>query len=170
MTLGFSSRGRNGNVPAPGGPLLNTGVRGVTHVYALNRHPVAGDGTIPRDTQRITRPHSGVPWRARCDCSEATAQQIDFEVKKVLDRAYAEAKEVLTIHRDQLKLVTNELLQRESLDGATFNELIGRKVRKEVRRPYQSLRWRRRFNGGTSYTSPILAPPRRDSRSSSLHV
>jgi cell division protease FtsH len=69
------------------------------------------------------------------DCSEATAQQIDAEVKKILERAYAEAKEVLTIHRDQLELVTNELLKRESLDGAMFNELIGRKAQKEIPSP-----------------------------------
>jgi cell division protease FtsH len=69
------------------------------------------------------------------DCSEATAQQIDSEVKKILDRGYAEAKEVLTIHRDQLELVTNELLKRETLDGAMFNELIGRKGQKEIPSP-----------------------------------
>jgi len=69
------------------------------------------------------------------DCSEATAQMIDLEVKKILDRAYAEAKEVLTIHRDQLELVTNELLKRETLDGAAFNELIGRKDEKTVPSP-----------------------------------
>ena len=69
------------------------------------------------------------------DCSEATAQQIDSEVKKILDRAYAEAKEVLTIHRDQLELVTNELLKRETLDAAAFNELLGRKEQKETPAP-----------------------------------
>ena len=78
------------------------------------------------------------------DCSEATAQQIDSEVKKILDRAYAEAKEVLTMHRDQLDLVANELLRRETLDGAAFNELIGRKGEKEVPSPLPE---------------PALAPP-----------
>jgi cell division protease FtsH len=60
------------------------------------------------------------------DCSEQTAQAIDEEVKKILDRAYAEAKDVLVQHRDQLELVTNELLQRETLDGQAFNRLLGR--------------------------------------------
>jgi cell division protease FtsH len=69
------------------------------------------------------------------DCSESTAQQIDSEVKKILGRAYAEAKEVLTVHRDQLELVTNELLKRESLDGAAFNQLIGRSRRREETLP-----------------------------------
>jgi cell division protease FtsH len=60
------------------------------------------------------------------DCSEETAREIDEEVKRILDRAYAEAKEILEAHRDQLDLVTYELLKRETLDAPTFNELIGR--------------------------------------------
>jgi cell division protease FtsH len=78
---------------------------------------------------------AGMETQMQRDCSEATAQQIDSEVKKILDRAYAEAKELLTIHRDQLELVTNELLQRETLDGPAFNALIGRKGEKEIPSP-----------------------------------
>ena len=59
------------------------------------------------------------------DCSERTAEQIDEEVKKILDRAYAEAKEILALHRDQMDLVATELLKNETLDGTRFRELIG---------------------------------------------
>jgi cell division protease FtsH len=59
------------------------------------------------------------------DCSEQTAQLIDAEVKKILSQAYAEAKEILTSHRDQLELVTRKLLESESLDAAAFQQLIG---------------------------------------------
>jgi cell division protease FtsH len=61
------------------------------------------------------------------DCSEQTAQEIDREVKAILDRTYAEAREILEQHRDQLELVTGELLKCETLDAQTFNRLIGRK-------------------------------------------
>ncbi len=60
------------------------------------------------------------------DCSEKTAEEIDAEVKKLLDRTYAEAREILTQHREQLDLVTGELLRRETMDGQTFRELIGK--------------------------------------------
>jgi len=63
------------------------------------------------------------------DCSEETAKQIDAEVKEILDRAYAEAKEVLMVHRDQLDVVAAELLAEETLDGARFRELIGQEPR-----------------------------------------
>jgi cell division protease FtsH len=59
------------------------------------------------------------------DCSEQTAQLIDAEVKKILARAYDEAKEILTSHRDQLELVTQKLLECETLDAAAFQQLIG---------------------------------------------
>jgi cell division protease FtsH len=58
------------------------------------------------------------------DCSERTADEIDVEVKKLLDCAYAEAKEILMQHRDQLEKITDELLKRETMDGQTFKELV----------------------------------------------
>jgi cell division protease FtsH len=59
------------------------------------------------------------------DCSEQTAREVDEEVKQLLDLAYSEAKEILKTHRDQLNLVSAELLERETLDGQTFYALIG---------------------------------------------
>jgi len=58
------------------------------------------------------------------DCSEQTACEIDEEVKKLLDQAYAEAKTLLREHRRQLDLVAGELLERETLDGKMFKRLL----------------------------------------------
>lgn len=65
------------------------------------------------------------------DCSEHTAEQIDSEVKKILDQAYADARQILETHRDQLDLVAGELLKCETMDGQTFNRLIGRRAKDE---------------------------------------
>jgi cell division protease FtsH len=59
------------------------------------------------------------------DCSEQTAQQIDSEVKKILDLAYVEAREILEQHRDKLELVTDELMRAETLDAEAFRRLVG---------------------------------------------
>jgi cell division protease FtsH len=67
------------------------------------------------------------------DCSERTAEAIDVEVKKILDRAYEEAKRILIDHRDQLERVTSMLLQTETLDAQRFNELIGRSPKEEAK-------------------------------------
>lgn len=62
------------------------------------------------------------------DCSEETARQIDEEVRKLLDEAYAEAKGILEQHRDELDRVAGELLAKETLDAAAFEKLIGKKA------------------------------------------
>jgi cell division protease FtsH len=60
----------------------------------------------------------------RRDCSEETARLIDEEVKGILDEAYAEAKRILQAHRDQLERVAETLLERETLDEASFHALL----------------------------------------------
>lgn len=74
------------------------------------------------------------------DCSEHTAEQIDAEVKKILDTAYAEAKHILNEHHDQLDCVAAELLKCETMDAQTFNRLIGRKVKdtEEIKVPIEA--------------------------------
>ena len=66
------------------------------------------------------------------DCSEQTAREIDEEVKRILDQAYAEAREILAGHRDQLEAVTAELLKSETLEGAAFYRMIGREPQPEA--------------------------------------
>ncbi|MBX9791752.1 MAG: ATP-dependent zinc metalloprotease FtsH [Pirellulales bacterium] len=58
------------------------------------------------------------------DFSERTAEQVDDEVKQILDDAYAKAKQILTDHRDQLERVSQELMRRETLDAQAFKDLL----------------------------------------------
>jgi cell division protease FtsH len=62
------------------------------------------------------------------DCSEATARDIDEEVKVLLDHAYGDAKQILSSHRDQLEKIAGELLKRESLDAQAFYRLVGKEM------------------------------------------
>src|SRR6266850_830072 len=61
--------------------------------------------------------------RAR-DYSEATAEQIDGEVRKLLDEAYQTAKETLLAHRDKLEVIAKALLEYETPDGVQIREVI----------------------------------------------
>ena len=63
------------------------------------------------------------------DCSEQTAREIDEEVKKLLATAYGDAREILQQHRDELDHVAKELLEKETLDAATFKRLIEEKAK-----------------------------------------
>ncbi len=61
--------------------------------------------------------------RAR-DYSEATAEQIDQEVKKLLDDAYQLAKATLTANRVKLEAIAKALLEFETLDGSQLKEIV----------------------------------------------
>ena len=61
--------------------------------------------------------------RAR-EYSEETARQIDSEVKKLIDDAYAEATAMLEARRDKVKLIAEALLEFETLEGSQVRDLI----------------------------------------------
>ena len=61
--------------------------------------------------------------RAR-DYSEATAQEIDREVRRIVDEAYARAKDLIMTHRDKVELIAKALLEYETLDGDQVKEII----------------------------------------------
>jgi cell division protease FtsH len=58
------------------------------------------------------------------DCSEATAREIDEEVRRLLDEAYERARDLLVGHVEELERVARELLERETLDRGRFDELL----------------------------------------------
>ncbi len=55
--------------------------------------------------------------------SEATAQEIDREVKQLIDNAYAHATQLLTAHRDKLEIIAKALLEFETLTGAQIEDI-----------------------------------------------
>lgn len=61
--------------------------------------------------------------RAR-DYSEATAQEIDREVKKLCDDAYARAKTIILANREKLEIIAKALLEYETLDGSQIRDII----------------------------------------------
>ncbi len=58
------------------------------------------------------------------DYSEATAEEIDHEVRRLLDDAYQTAKQALIANRDHLDAIAKSLLEYETLDGSQIKELI----------------------------------------------
>jgi len=56
--------------------------------------------------------------------SEATAQEIDHEVKRLCDDAYQKALELLTQRKDTLIAIAKALLEYETLDGNQIREII----------------------------------------------
>jgi cell division protease FtsH len=56
--------------------------------------------------------------------SEFTAQEIDVEVKRIIDNAFTTAKDLITMNLDKLELIAKSLLEYETLDGQQVEEIV----------------------------------------------
>ena len=56
--------------------------------------------------------------------SEQTAQQIDTEVRRLIDEGYKLAKSLIGENRDKLDLIANALLEYETLDGKQVEDIV----------------------------------------------
>jgi len=58
------------------------------------------------------------------DYSEEIANKIDKEVKKIIENAYTQAKDILTKNKAKLKRVARNLIERETLEGKELDDLL----------------------------------------------
>ena len=58
--------------------------------------------------------------------SESTAQEIDTEVRKILDEANVRARQIINENKDVVELMTNMLMEFESLDSEDVKKIIAR--------------------------------------------
>ena len=59
--------------------------------------------------------------------SDATAELIDKEVKKIVDDAYTRTKKLLNDKREELEKIASELLEKEIIFQSDLEELIGKR-------------------------------------------
>jgi cell division protease FtsH len=84
--------------------------------------------------------------------SEEVAEQIDFEVRQLVDEAHERALQILRDHIDKLHLIARRLIEEETIDAQEFAALFVEGEASPQPVPPQS--------GATSKDSPD-APPRR---------
>ena len=70
-------------------------------------------------------PYLGNPEDSSAICSDETTREIDVEVKSLLQQANQDAIDLLTKYRDQLDKLSNELLEKETLEVKDVKELLG---------------------------------------------
>ncbi|MBL9181802.1 MAG: ATP-dependent zinc metalloprotease FtsH [Verrucomicrobiaceae bacterium] len=58
------------------------------------------------------------------DYSEATAQEIDREVRRLVDDGYERAKQLIMAHRDKIEIIAQALLEYETLDGDQVKDIV----------------------------------------------
>jgi len=78
--------------------------------------------------------------------SEEVASVIDLEVRRLIDDAHLEAREILTLHRRTLDRLANALVERETLEEDELQAILG---------PLGT--W---AGNGSRSESPVLGSPR----------
>ncbi len=64
--------------------------------------------------------------------SERTAEQIDDEVRRIVDESYDRVKSILNDRREELNRITRELIRKETLDRAQLEKLLTAPAEAEV--------------------------------------
>ena len=75
--------------------------------------------------------------------SDATAERIDQEVRKIIETAYERTKKLLVDHRNHLEIIAKELLEKEVLFQSDLERLIGK-------RPFASQTTYEKFTNSTT--------------------
>ena len=88
-----------------------------------------------RDGRKDEQIFLGREFATHKDYSEETAKKIDTEVSRIVTTAYENAKKILSDHMDLLNRIAAELLEKEVLNGAELDEMIGMARPKEVANP-----------------------------------
>jgi cell division protease FtsH len=74
--------------------------------------------------QGDSNPFMGMDLGEQRPYSEDIARKIDREVRRIVEDAYARAREILVTHKDKLHLVAQTLLEKEVLDREAFLDLM----------------------------------------------
>jgi cell division protease FtsH len=59
------------------------------------------------------------------DYSERTAEEIDEEVRRIIDEAHTRCRSVMEAHRDKLEELANALVEVETLEGEDLQRILG---------------------------------------------
>ncbi len=78
---------------------------------------------------RVLGHNHGAPFLGRDmasepDYSEEIAREIDTEIRRIIEKAHEQARTILTDHRDDLDLISEILLRRETIEREEFLALL----------------------------------------------
>jgi cell division protease FtsH len=78
------------------------------------------------------QPFLGREFSAEPDYSDEIAREIDDEIRRIVEAAHVQAKEILTGHRDHLEKLSEILIKRETIEKEQFEALLAGQTEEEV--------------------------------------
>ncbi len=115
-------------------------------------------GTVTYDERSEGGQYLGMSQYKEKLYSEATAQEIDTEVKEILQHAYAYAKEIIQANQDVVILMTDMLMEFETVDAEDVAKMVKREWNIEEKRAKLKAIEELHKKTGTDATPPP-APP-----------
>jgi cell division protease FtsH len=70
--------------------------------------------------------------------SEATMQQVDAEIRRIIDQQYALARSLIEANRDKIEVMTKALLEWETIDSDQINDIMAGNPPRSPRPPQSS--------------------------------
>jgi cell division protease FtsH len=81
------------------------------------------------------------------DYSDDVASKIDAEVRRLVEEAHDEAREICTKYRDKLDKMVEMLLEKESIEKEEVAEILAEVAKQSPENPVERARLRRKRNG-----------------------
>jgi cell division protease FtsH len=78
------------------------------------------------------QPFLGREFSAEPDYSDEIAREIDDEIRRIVEAAHVQAKEILTTHRASLEKLSEILIKRETIEKEQFEALLEGQTEEEV--------------------------------------
>ncbi|GAC1660129.1 MAG: ATP-dependent zinc metalloprotease FtsH [Candidatus Elarobacter sp.] len=79
-----------------------------------------------------TQPFLGREFSAEPDYSDEIAREIDDEIRRIVESAHVQAKEILTKHRTSLAKLSEVLVKRETIEREQFEALLDGQSEEDV--------------------------------------
>jgi cell division protease FtsH len=78
------------------------------------------------------QPFLGREFSAEPDYSDEIAREIDDEIRRIVEAAHVQAKDILTEHRTSLGKLSEILIKRETIEKEQFEALLDGQTEEEV--------------------------------------
>ena len=78
------------------------------------------------------QPFLGREFHAEPDYSDEIAREIDLEIRRIVESAHQQARDILGSHREQLTRISEILLKRETIEADQFLALLDGRSEEEV--------------------------------------